>query len=400
MPSPAPLTLSVAELDAMGCCDAYAGFRTVLLAANPDPDYPHSIDDALAAGCNFTNVRDLLFPVARLAQTDLGIRSRLTLLINDYAVCSLPTFEALFPGDLRPRRAIEATQQYASGGLSQSEWKPVVHAGLQAWAAFYAPAPIYANGMWAAVHSGAGRFDGWNYMSDDELDGWLGWAEWAALTLKLHLVEQHGGIDAYDSADTDPPWTIDRLVAWSRSSPPAPLPLPPTPTVKTKPDHAWAKRVGTYDLDWSFFSVFPEGLTMIDGVVMERNSFVALPEGVQHIGQIYMCDDAGELVVPNSVRRIDELTVSYGSDVKLPTGLETIGSLVVDCDDAFDLPDGLLSIGSLKTRLDLELPLSIEQVGSIEFDCDDEDMDPPLTVSCGAFKITANVRNLSFPGRG
>lgn len=399
MATPTPLTLSVAELDEMGCCEAYEAFRPLLLAANPDLNHPHSLDDAVAAGCNFTKVRDLLFPIARLAQTDAGIRARLTLLMNDYAARSLSTFETRFPGDLRPRHAIEATWQFVSGGLSLSDWQSAAHSGLRAWAAFYAPAPIYANGMWAAVHFGSGSYGGWNFMSDDELDGWLGWAEWATLTLKLHLVEQHSGIDAYDSADTDPLWTIERLVAWFRSSAPAPLSLPPAISAETNPTHALARRVGTYELDWSFFSVFPEGLTKIDGVTMERNAFVALPEGVQHIGQIYMCDDAGELVVPDSVLRIDELTVSYGSDVKLPAGLETIGSLAVDCDDEFVLPDGIQTIGSIRTRLDLELPLSIEQVGSIEFDCDDEDMDPPLTISCGAVRITTNTKNLSFPGR-
>ena len=401
MASHAPLTLSVAELDATGCCDPYAEHRPALLAANPDPNHPLSLDDAAAAGCSFTSVRDLLFPIAKLAQTDPGIRARLTCLINDYAIRSLPTFEARFPGDLRPRYAIEATQQFASGELSDSEWKPAALAGLRAWAAFYAPAPIYANGIWAAVSSGkAGNSLGWNCMSDDKLDGWLGWAEWATLALKLHLVEQHGGVDAYDSAVTDPPWTIERLVAWSRSNPPTPLPIPPIPAIEAKPVLAQAKRVGTYDLDWSFFSVFPEGLTRIDGVLMERNAFVTLPEGVQRIGQIYMCDDAGELVVPDSVRRIDELTVSYGSGVKLPVRLETIGSLVVDCGAELALPNGVQNIRSIKTWVDLDLPLSIRQVGSVELVCDDEDLGPEHAVTCGAIEIRSNAKNLSFPDRG
>lgn len=398
MANPRQLTMSVADLDEMGCCEAYAEFRPKLLAANPNPNHANSIDDFLDAGCHITNVRDLLFPVARLAQTDLRIRTRLTLLINDYAIRSLPTFEARFPGDPRPRRAIEATQQFASGGLSQSEWKPAAHAGLKAWAAFYAPSPIFANGMWAAVSSGAGSFVGWKDISEDELYGWLGWAEWAALCVKLHLVEQHGGTDAYDSADIDPPWTIRRLVAWARKCCPVPLSLPPDPPITTKPAHELAQRVGTYELDWSFFTVFPEGVKEIDSIQMDRNSFVCIPDGVQHIGEIYLCDDAGELIVPNTVRRIDELTLNYGSNVKLLSGLKSIGSLVVNCDGELILPDGIQSIGSIKTRLDLDLPLSIEHVGSIEFDPDDEGMEPPLTVSCGAIEIIANTRNLSFPG--
>ena len=101
------LCLTIADLDKLKPCpDSGRRVRAALRKSIADKAHCYSAADARAAGCSFD---DIAWAVTAMGRTDPAIERRIRLFLNDCAIRALPIFEARFPNDDRPRRAIMAT---------------------------------------------------------------------------------------------------------------------------------------------------------------------------------------------------------------------------------------------------------------------------------------------------
>lgn len=97
-------TLTRAQAKLLGACDE------ALNLLKPRVHYTARM--AREAGCSLTH---LLWALDRMARHDHSIAKRRALFAADCAERVLPIFEARFPNDTRPRKAIQAARDWAAG---------------------------------------------------------------------------------------------------------------------------------------------------------------------------------------------------------------------------------------------------------------------------------------------
>ena len=117
----------------------------------------------LKAGASF---RKVLIDIARSGEVGLRIVKTAAL---DFAERTLPYYEAKFPGDLRPRTAIDVARRYLRGEATFEELKAAAaaadaaYADAAAWAAhavawaIYAAADAAAWAAWSDIYADAER---------------------------------------------------------------------------------------------------------------------------------------------------------------------------------------------------------------------------------------------------
>lgn len=351
------LSLSIAQLDSLDLCEYYQeDIRSVLLEATAGSTKKRlTMRDALSSLENIQSVRQLLVPVARIAQTDVVVRERLTGFINDCAIKALPNFEEYCPSDDRPRRAIAATCEFLSGDLSESDWSEVFRDGLAAWAGWFAPKGFYASAEWAALDHSS-----WHYPRVRG-SAWATWAEWAALNLLAYLGrgyrqrEKPDDLDEDNAADHE--WAVDRLARWLEKIPPRPLPMPDPPNAsegKVRSNECNAKFVEEYYMEWPTIASFPNGLQKIGKLQLARNASIEIPDGVTSIGEIQVADHP-VLTLPNSLRNVGAIDASYDGYVELPEGVETVDSISLYLDSVVLLPQSIRCVGSIDTEVETHI---------------------------------------------
>ena len=113
-------------------------------------------------------LREVLIDIARSGEVGLRIVKTAAL---DFAERTLPYYEAKFPGDLRPRTAIDVARRYLRGEATFEELKAAAAAAddaaddadAAAWAAhavawaIYAAADAAAWAAWSDIYSDAER---------------------------------------------------------------------------------------------------------------------------------------------------------------------------------------------------------------------------------------------------
>lgn len=355
------LSLSIDNLDRFDLCDYYkTEARPALLdAAGGSTKKRFTMRDALSSLQDPQNVRQLLVPIARVAQKEIAVRERLTGFINDCATKALPSFEDFCPSDARPRRAIAATWEFLSGDMDETAWSQTCKDGLAAWAGWFAPKGFYANAEWAAVN-----FSSWHYPKVRGTS-WAIWAEWAALNLLAYLgngYRKRSTPDEIDGNNTaDHKWAIEQLARWLETNPPDPLPLPGLPfaaTMINSQAECKASFVEEYSMQWPFIAAFPNGLKEVRQINLGRNGGIKIPEGVTTIAEINVSDHP-TLTLPRSLRKVGIINASYDGYVELPEGVETVDSISLYLDSVVHLPDSICHVGSINT----EVESHVEAVG-------------------------------------
>lgn len=342
-------TRSIEELDELDLCNFYdEDIRPVLFEMTGGSSSKRfSFGEAFKLAPGRQKVREWLTPVARIAQDDPQVQERLTGFINDCAIRALPSFEDRFPGDRRPRRAVEATREFIAGALDQNDWSQICKESLAAWAGWFAPKGFYANAEWAAVDNSS-----WHY-PNVEGSIWAEWAEWASLTLLAYLGHNYsrranrGELD--ESNDAEHAWAFERLALWLRDVPPSPLDLPELLTEVTAKETDSTSRatfVGGYVMDWPMIAAFPTGLTGIGEVRLGRNSSMKIPEGVISIAEINI-GGHGLIDLPESLRKVGAIRAMYDGHVVLPEGVEEVESVFVYSESVVYLPSSIRHVGTL-----------------------------------------------------
>jgi hypothetical protein len=177
-----------------------------ILALRPCPDWPaervtrHIGDRAVLLAevlrCAAVPAADRLWVAC---QPGVWAAPSVTLrwLVADFAASVLPICEAARPGDLRPRRAIEAARLYALGLIS---CETLAAAGAAAWAAAMAAAGAAGDAAWAAA---------WAAARDAAGDA-AGDAAWAAAWAAAMAAAGAAGDAAWAAA-----WAAARAAAWA-----------------------------------------------------------------------------------------------------------------------------------------------------------------------------------------
>lgn len=354
MPTKQKFSLSIAKLDSLDLCDYYqSDIRPALLEAfGGSTKKRFKMRDALPSIQHPLNVRQLLVPVARVAQADTDVRERLTGFINDCATKALESFERSFPTDQRPRSAIVATAKLMSGELDENKWAQICKDGLAAWAGWFAPKGFFANAEWAAVN-----FSSWHYPRVLGTS-WAIWSEWASLNLLAYLGKDYRQRENPDEIDEDNlpehGWAVERLALWLETNPPEPLPLPNPPggaEATEKQALCTAEFVEEYYMQWPTLAAFPTGLKKIGKIQLERNAGIEIPDGVASIARIDVSDHPS-LTLPGSLRKVGEIDASYDGYVALPEGVEAVDSIRLYLDSVVHLPDSITHVGSLNTEVE------------------------------------------------
>ena len=169
-------SLSLAQVRKLEPCEEAMARLSAIL---PERD---KIDaaQARALGCTYD---DIIWAASMLAMRDETLARRLTHYLNDNAKRVLHIFERDVPDDNRPRLAIEATDKWLAGQITEAEWRKA------AWDAWDARAARAARAAWVA---------------------WVAWDARAAWT----------------SGTAFQVWQYDRLVYWLTEPEPAGLPMP------------------------------------------------------------------------------------------------------------------------------------------------------------------------------
>lgn len=348
------LSLSIASLDKMDLCGYYDDdIRPVLLELTGGSIKKRiTLRDALSSLSDQQSVRQLLTPAARVAQTDIVVRGRLTAFINDCATKALPSFEEQCPSDDRPRRAIIATWALLSGELDEESWTQTYKEGLAAWAGWFAPKGFYANAEWAALD-----FSSWHYPRVSG-SAWGKWAEWGALNLLAYLGMDYRKREKPDEIDDENAaahqWAVERLALWLEEDAPEPLPLPDLPTAARGKDTqalCEAKYVQEYYMEWPTIAAFPTGLKEIGKLQLERNAGIEIPNGVTKIAEIDVSDHP-VLQLPESLRTVGTIDASYNGYIELPEGVETVDKIRLYLDSVVHLPNSIRWVGSINTEVE------------------------------------------------
>ncbi|MEP3156892.1 MAG: putative immunity protein [Nitratireductor sp.] len=346
---PRGFTRSIEELDDLDLCGFYdEDIRPVLLEmTGGSTSKRFAFSEILSSAPNPQKIRQWLTPVARIAQDDPRVHERLTGFINDCAIKALPRFEEDFPGDQRPREAIEATREFMAGKLDQDGWSPICKESLAAWAGWFAPKGFYASAEWAAVKNSS-----WHYPRVRNTS-WSGWAEWASLTLLAYLGHNYRLREHQDELDednqTEHEWAFERLGLWLEDAPPLPMKLPEKPagvSVRGGAAQCRAEFVTGYDMEWPTIAAYPTGLKKIGSVSLDRNAGMIVPEGVVSILQIGMSDHP-LLSLPDSLRKVGTVRVMYDGLLELPEGVEEVESIFVYSESVVHLPNSVRHVGTL-----------------------------------------------------
>lgn len=391
-------TLSIAELDTFECCDAYARARTNLLAFNGDVNHQFSWRQLTEAGVQFADVRDPLFPIARVAQTNLEMRALLTRFIADCQIHSLEAFERKWPGDHRPRAAIEATGMLLTGKICNDAWLAAADASLIAWAGYFAPEPLVGNGMWAAVETKS-----WQSVDPDELSGWVHWARWAVLAMKAHfLCEQKNNAFTVANLANESEWALRRLGQYLSDDRVVPLSPMSAPLQSGKGPFSTATGVDDIEIDWNSFLCLPEGVERLGSVSVGQNSSFDCPASVTSIESISVY--RATVVLPGNVREIGNVS-AYDGSLTIENGLLRIDHLTVDDEDSeINLPNTLEFIGTIRLDRDYEVPQSVIRIDKIVMDNDDKFENPEeydleegsyAVIRCGE-RFASPMTNLDF----
>ncbi|ANC50583.1 hypothetical protein CP97_14894 (plasmid) [Aurantiacibacter atlanticus] len=359
-------SLSIADLDKLDMCVLYKDeIRPVLLELTGGSTKKRlTMRDASSSLKEPISVRQLLVPIARVAQTDAVVKDRLTGFINDCATRALLSFEGECPSDDRPRKSIIATKSFLSGELDEGGWTRAYKEGLAAWAGWFAPKGFYASAEWAALD-----FSSWHYPRVRG-SAWAIWAEWAALTLLAYLGMDYRKRERPDEIDDENAaahqWAVERLALWLEEDAPDPLPLPdPPPSIRGIDPQSIceAEFVQEYYMQWPTIAAYPTGLREIGRLQLERNAGIEIPEGVTKIGEIDVSDHP-VVKLPASLRTVGTVDASYDGYVELPEGVETVESIRLYLDSVVHLPNSIRRVGSINT----EVESHIDDVG-----VDDED---------------------------
>lgn len=359
-------SLSIEDLDKLDMCVLYQDeIRPVLLEFTGAASKKRlTMRDAVSLLKAPISVRQLLVPVARVAQSDAVVKDRLTGFINDCATRALLSFEEDCPSDDRPRKAIIATRSFLSGELDEDRWNQAYKEGLAAWAGWFAPKGFYASAEWAALD-----FSSWHYPRVRG-SAWAIWAEWAALNLLAYLGMDYRKREKPDEIDEENAiaheWAVERLALWLEEDAPELLPLPdPPPIVRGVEPQAIceAEFVQEYYMQWPTIAAFPTGLKEIGRLQLERNASIEIPEGVTKIDEIAVSDHP-VVNLPGSLRTVGTINVSYDGYVELPEGVETVDSIKLYLESVVHLPLSIRRVGSINT----EVESHIDDVG-----VDDED---------------------------
>lgn len=383
-------TLSIEELDGFDCCEKYDEIRSQIIAHCPDLTQQHSLQSLLKIGVKLSDIRDLLYPIARVAQADGEVQNLLTAFINDCQIRSLPAFEKAWPGDDRPRKAIEATADYLSGLIDFEAWQTQSMNGMRAWAGYFAPQPFIANGFWASVDRLSWR-DVLKYQSD-RFGEWVRWANWAVLALKCHLV-----------CEASSKWTLGRLTEYLGKIDVPPLILRDPPNQHGGGPFSHAGFVDGFDLEWAFFIILPDGIRTLGSVGLDQNASFTCPVGVEKIKEIHAHRTSVEL--PPGIQEIGSIS-TYEGFVTVGDGLERIGHLTIDDTDCntVSLPETVLSIAKLQLDSDYEVPASVQRIGEIIMDDPEKEANPAdydledglfAAIRCG-IRYEAPARDLRF----
>lgn len=193
--------LNYPELKALKPCeDEFASVTAILGDAALWDGRRVTATDARAAGVSMEQV---LWVASALALSNREIRRRLQQWNCDCAMRVLGIFETRFPGDGRPRGAIQAGRRYADGLIGAAEW---------------AAARIAAKDATKDAAGTAARSAARAAASDAGDAGWS--ASWSAGDAAYQSVT-----DATDAAwgvawDAERYWQFGRLCEWLSDTPP------------------------------------------------------------------------------------------------------------------------------------------------------------------------------------
>jgi hypothetical protein len=116
------------------CTDDGRRVRAALRKLNADKAHRFTAAEAREAGCTFD---DIVWAAAKVAENDKAAERRLRHWTADCAARVLHIFEDAYPGDKRPRQAIEAARLFADGeidaGASDAAWAAAWAARDAAW---------------------------------------------------------------------------------------------------------------------------------------------------------------------------------------------------------------------------------------------------------------------------
>jgi hypothetical protein len=204
--------------------------------------------DAVKAGVSRD---DLVWVASAIAtgkdKTSLDMKFRLTGWMTDVAAHVLHIFENEYPNDDGPRKAIEASQQFIRGNITEQEWAVraaraaraalaaeaaraawaalAAEAARAAWAADAADAAWAARAADAALAAEAARAADAALAAEAAEAARAAWAAWAARAAwAADAAEAAWAAWAAEAAEQQ--WQLDRLVYWLSEDRPKFLPLP------------------------------------------------------------------------------------------------------------------------------------------------------------------------------
>lgn len=202
------LALTIAQVKKHKPCDAAMERLGTILPARKRMNAA----DARAYGATY---EDIIWIAAAVAMDDDTIARRLTEFVNDCAKRVLHLWEQQVPDDDRPRRSIQAADDWLDGIVSEPAWKDAAGAAWAAWDvardAWAVGAAGAAGAAWDVARAArdardarAAR-DAWAARSARAAqDAWVAWVAWAAFKK----------------------WQFDRLVYWLTEAEPVRLSMP------------------------------------------------------------------------------------------------------------------------------------------------------------------------------
>lgn len=191
------LTASIAQIRALGPCSG--GYRFALTGLPKEGEITAA--QARAFGCS---LEDVSWYLSKQATRDPEIDRRLRHWKADVAAHVLHVFEAAYPGDFRPRRAIEIAHAVADGHV---EWA--------FFATSSADAKLIEDAAFDAGNPRAGQAAAAARICGDDLPG--GRASWTVCRCAVEAVRENREVELE--------WQYSKLVEWFTGDGPGPLAL-------------------------------------------------------------------------------------------------------------------------------------------------------------------------------
>jgi len=213
-----PFAMTYAELKSLNpCADEFASVTAILGDENSWDGRLITATEARAAGVSMDQV---IWAASALARKNSEIERRLQHWGCDCAARVLAIFEKQFPGDGRPRAAIEAGRHFADGLIGAAEWAAARNAAEDA--ARISP----CDAAWSAARAAA-----WAAASTAAMDaGWRSaWsAAWDAARAAAEAAKAAAGSAAWSAAsdaawDAEQDWQFTRLCEWMSDAAPQTL---------------------------------------------------------------------------------------------------------------------------------------------------------------------------------